>query len=147
MRRSAVGADEEIEIGGHAGGGVGGDPLRFVIPWRIDDPSRQDAADREVDRLRASARGLQVGKLLEGVDYKKASEGLVPYCLALMQNVPDEEQQKLVHALQLLDEEEIEQAIKVRILGLQLMNVVGPDVLTAAVEALRGEMKVAAATA
>jgi hypothetical protein len=104
----------------------------------------RDAADRAVDRVRARARGLAVGKLMEGIDYKKASEGLIPYCLALMQNVPDDEQKKLLHAVELLNKEQIDGAVKVRILGLHLMNVVGPDVLTAAVEALRNEMKAAA---
>jgi len=101
----------------------------------------RDAADREVDRLRASDRSSKVGKLLDGVDYTKASEGLIPYCLTLMQNVPDNEQQKLVQAVKLLDAEPIEPAIKVRILGLLLMNVVGPNVLSAAVDALREQLK------
>lgn len=101
----------------------------------------RDAADREVDRLRAQARGLCVGELMKSVDYKKASEGLIPYCLALMQNVPDEEQQKIRKAVQLLNAEPIDEAIKVRILGLHLINVVGPDVLTAAVTSLREELK------
>ena len=101
----------------------------------------RDSADRAVDRLRARSRSLEVGKLLDGVDYKKASEGLIPYCLTLMQNVPDDEQQKLVQAVKLLDAEPIEAAIKVRILGLLTMNVVGPGVLTAAVDALRDQLK------
>ena len=94
-----------------------------------------------MDRLRARARSLHVGKLMDGVDYGKASEGLIPYCLALMQNVPDDEQKKLVQAVKLLDAEPIEPAVKVRILGLLLMNVVGPDVLTAALDALREQLK------
>jgi len=101
----------------------------------------RDAADREVDRLRARDRSSKVGDLMDGLDYQKASEGLTPYCLALMQNVPDDEQQKLVQGVKLLDAEPIEPAIKVRILGLLLMNVVGPNVLTAAVDALREQLK------
>jgi hypothetical protein len=58
-----------------------------------------------------------------------------------MQNVPDDEQQKLVQGVKLLDAEPIEPAIKVRILGLLLMNVVGPNVLSAAVDALREQLK------
>jgi hypothetical protein len=100
----------------------------------------RDAADREVDRLRAQARSTRVGKLMEGLDYKKAADGLVPYCLVLMQNVPDDEQQKMLKAVELLSGTQIDLSIKVRILGLHLMNVVGPDVLTAAVEALRKEL-------
>ena len=95
----------------------------------------RESADREVDRLRARARGLLVGKLMELVAYQKAYEGLIPYCLALMQNVPDDEQKKMLEAVKLLNNEKIEDAVKVRILGLHLMNVVGPDVLSAAVEA------------
>ncbi len=100
----------------------------------------REAADRAVDRLRARARGETVGKLMEGISYDKASQGLPPYCLALMQNVPDEEQVRLTQSLELLDKDEIDPAIKVRILGLQLMNVVGPNVLEAAVVTLRKEM-------
>jgi hypothetical protein len=100
----------------------------------------RDAADRGVDRVRAQARSDAVAQLMEGVECAKAFEGLPPYCLALMQNVADEDQQKMLQALALLDKEEIDPAIKVRILGLLLMNVVGPNVLTAAVESLRKQM-------
>jgi hypothetical protein len=77
---------------------------------------------------------------MEGISYDKASRGLTLYCLALMQNVPDDEQKRLDNSLALLDSAAIDPAIKVRILGLHLMNVVGPAVLKAAVEALREEM-------
>jgi hypothetical protein len=100
----------------------------------------RDAADRATDRLRARARGENVSKLMEGISYDKASHGLTTYCLALMQNVPDEEQLALTKSLALLDAAEIDPAIKVRILGLNLLNVVGPNVLTAAVNSLRKEM-------
>jgi hypothetical protein len=101
----------------------------------------RDAADRAVDRLRAQARGERVAKLMEGVDYAKAFEGLPPYCLALMQNVADEDQQKMLQALALLDKDPtIDPAIKVRILGLQLINVIGPNVLEAAVNSLRKQI-------
>jgi hypothetical protein len=107
----------------------------------------RDAADRAVDRLRAQARGDKVATLMEGVDYAKAFEGLPPYCLALMQNVANEDQQKMVQALALLDKDPtIDPAIKVRILGLLLMNVVGPNVLSAAVESLRDQMASSAAS-
>jgi len=101
----------------------------------------RDSADREVDRLRAGERSRVVGKVMNGVAYQKASQGLIPYCLALMQNVPTEEQQKVIHAVKLLDSEKIDEDIKVRILGLHLLNVIGPDVLSSAVEALREQIK------
>jgi hypothetical protein len=104
----------------------------------------RDTADHQVDRVRAHARGLLVGGLMAGLDYEKAYTGLVPYALALMQDVNDEDQQKLVKSLDLLDKEDIAPSIKVRILGLQLMNVVGPSVLSAAVEALEDQVKASA---
>jgi hypothetical protein len=100
----------------------------------------RDAADRAVDRLRAKDRSGDVGRLMEGISYDKASRGLTLYCLALMQNVPDDEQKRLSDSLALLDNAPIDPAIKVRILGLHLMNVVGPAVLKAAVDSLRAEM-------
>jgi hypothetical protein len=100
----------------------------------------RDAADRAVDRLRAQDRSGDVSRVMEGISYDKASRGLTLYCLALMQNVPDDEQKRLDDSLALLDNAAIDPAIKVRILGLHLMNVVGPGVLEAAVEALRKEM-------
>ena len=119
----------------HAGDrDIGVGPSSFLQIFR-------DASDRAVDRLRAKARGDQVSKLMAGIVFAKANEGLPPYCLALMQNVPDEEQVKLMQSLALLEKADIDPAIKVRILGLQLMNVVGPNVLIAAVESLRDEMK------
>ena len=57
-----------------------------------------------------------------------------------MQNVADEDQQKMLQALALLDQENMDPAIKVRILGLLLMNAVGPNVLNAAVDSLRNQM-------
>ncbi|MGA3044104.1 MAG: hypothetical protein ABSF54_25290 [Bryobacteraceae bacterium] len=49
----------------------------------------REAADREVDRVRAHARGATVAKRMQGVDFQRAVQVLVPYCLALMQNVPE----------------------------------------------------------
>jgi len=100
----------------------------------------RDAADREVDRARAHARNIAVAQLMQGVDFAKASVILVPYCLALMQNVSDTEQQELLSAGKTLAGDPMDSAIKGRILGLQLMKVVGPVVLAAAVEALRDEL-------
>lgn len=118
----------------HAGDrDIGIGPSSFLQIFR-------EAADRAVDRLRARARGEAVSKLMEGIAYDKAAHGLAPYCLALMQNVPDEEQVALTKALALLNGTDYDPTIKVRILGLNLMNVVGPNVLTAAVESLRKEM-------
>jgi len=108
-------------------------PVTFLQVFR-------DASDRAVDRLRARTRGIDVSQLMEGISYEKASRGLTTYCLALMQNVPDDEQVGLTKSLALLDGADIAPEIKVRILALNLMNVVGPNVLKAAVDSLRRQM-------
>ena len=108
-------------------------PVTFLQVFR-------DASDRAVDRLRGRARGIDVSQLMDGISYEKASHGLATYCLALMQNVPDDEQVALTKSLALLDGADMPPDVKVRILGLNLMNVVGPNVLKAAVDSLRKQM-------
>ena len=103
------------------------------------------AADRAVDRLRAQARTATVTEIMKGVSYAKAKTALPTYCLALMQNLAEEDQQKLGSALKSLDSfQGIDDHLKILILGLTLMNVVGPDVLTAAVRSLGAEIREAA---
>jgi hypothetical protein len=51
-----------------------------------------NAADRAVDRVRAEARSDAVGPIMDGLDFGKAFRALPPLCLALMQNMPDEDQ-------------------------------------------------------
>lgn len=99
------------------------------------------AADRSVDRIRAQHRSEAVGKIMEGVDYAKAYQSLPPYCLALMQNLSPEDQQQLGRALQNLNQSAADPSVKVRLLGLELINVVGIDVLTAAVESLGQQIR------
>ena len=48
--------------------------------------------------------------------------------MALMQNVPPEDQQVLERALEALDKREVEPNVKALLLGLELINVVGVDV-------------------
>lgn len=98
------------------------------------------AADRAVDRLRAAVRSEAVGRIMKGVDYTRAFHALPPYCLALMQNVAPEDQEQLFRALQALDQSAVDPPIKARLLGLELINVVGVDVLTAAVSALKDQI-------
>lgn len=94
------------------------------------------AADRSVDRTRAAARSDAVTKAMKDIDYTKASKALPLLCLALMQNVSPEDQQVLERALEELDKREADPTVKAMLLGLELINVVGVDVLTTAVNSL-----------
>jgi hypothetical protein len=99
------------------------------------------AADRAVDRQRAAARSAAVVAAMKGVDYKKAKDALPPYCLALMQNVSNEDQQELGRALKDLEAGTEEPNVKALLLGIELINVVGVDVLTTAVKSLGDQIR------
>lgn len=99
------------------------------------------AADRAVDRKRAAVRADAVARVMKGVDYDKAKGVLPQYCLALMQNVSEEDQQSLVRALKDLEGEPAPPSVKALLLGLELINVVGVDVLTTAVKSLGDQIR------
>lgn len=99
------------------------------------------AADRAVDRKRAAARSEAVIQTMKGVNYAKARVALPPYCLALMQNVSQEDQIELDRALKDVDEGSAEPSVKALLLGIELINVVGADVLTTAVNSLGDQIR------
>jgi hypothetical protein len=99
------------------------------------------AADRAVDRKRAAARSGAVDTVMKGIDFDKAVKALPPYCLGLMQNVSPEDQQVLRQALDLLKASDAEPGVKTLLLGIELINVVGKDVLTTAVHSLGDQIR------
>jgi hypothetical protein len=99
------------------------------------------AADRAVDRKRAAARSDAVARVMKEVDFPKALKALPPFCLALMQNVSPEDQQVLKRVVEDLDKRDAEPSVKALLLGIELMNVVGVDVLTTAVKALGEQIR------
>ena len=101
-----------------------------------------DAADREVDRQRAALRAQNVGRIMSQVDFKKALASLPTYSIALMQNLPPDEQEKLAgDVAKLAKFEGLDDPVKAQILGLAVMNFMGEDVLSASIEALKNEIK------
>jgi hypothetical protein len=99
------------------------------------------AADRAVDRKRAAARSDAVASVMKGIDFAKAVNALPPYCLGLLQNVSPEDQQVLRQALDLLKASDAEPSVKALLLGIELINVVGGDVLTTAVNSLGDQIR------
>lgn len=99
------------------------------------------AADRAVDRQRASVRSDAVTKLMKGIDFNRAIKGLPPYCLALMQNVSPEDQQTLKRVFTALEAQSADPEVKTLLLGIELINVVGVDVLTTAVDSIRDQIR------
>lgn len=101
------------------------------------------ASDRAVDRLRAEARSSAVARIMAGVSFQKAVEALPTFCLALMQNLPREDQEALANQIKRLGDANMDDDIKSLVLGLSLMNVVGEAVLTSAVKNLGPRIRAA----
>jgi hypothetical protein len=99
------------------------------------------AADRQVDRRRASVRSDAVAEVMKDVDFNKALKALPDYCLALMQNVSQEDQQELGRSLADLESSDAEPSVKSLLLGVELINVVGVDVLMTAVKSLGDQIR------
>ncbi|MCP2338562.1 hypothetical protein [Actinomadura rupiterrae] len=99
------------------------------------------AADRGVDRVQASRRALEVGRIMADVSFARAKLALPTYCLGLLQNVPAEDQADLRTAVDALAGSDMSDGQKALNLGLLLMNVAGPDVLRAAVDTLDKEIR------
>lgn len=98
------------------------------------------AVDRDVDRHRAEDRSAQVVDIMGKVSFEAARFALPTYALGLMQNVPLDEQAAVRTAVDALTSAEMSDRQRSLALGLLLLNVVGGDVLKAAVKALESEI-------
>jgi hypothetical protein len=100
------------------------------------------ATDREVDRDRGDKRSESVPAIMKGVSFDLAREGLPTICFELLQNVPVTEQQQFRLVVDALaSKTSMSDSMKALSLGLMLMNVVGRDVLEAAVKRLGVEIQ------
>jgi hypothetical protein len=94
------------------------------------------ATDRACDRQRAEPRSALVSSIMQGVSFEQARDALPSFAFELMQNVSAAEQQQFRQVVDALANAKMRDSIKVLNLGLMLMNVVGGQVLSAAVRAL-----------
>ncbi len=101
------------------------------------------AVDSAVDRQSAQTRSQSVGRIMGSVSFQRANKALPAYCFALMQNLPKELQAEFGEQTKaLVDTPDVDDDVKGLLLGLSLMNLVGEDVLTTAVQALHGKITV-----
>jgi hypothetical protein len=98
--------------------------------------------DREVDRRRAQHRADEVESIMDNVSFRKAKDQLPIISFALMQNLPRNEQDKVVSKVLELEKKAISDRAKSRALGLSLMDIVGQDVLRRAVGLIQEEVAV-----
>lgn len=100
-----------------------------------------DALDRTYDRERAQPRSAAVQEIMAGISFDVAQRSLPRLCYNLMQNVSDEEMASLDLEVRAIDESEGNDDAKALTLGLTLLNLVGQEVLKAAVDALGGALQ------
>lgn len=100
------------------------------------------ATDREVDRRRATIRAALIKEIMAGVSFEEAKAPLPLSCIALMQNMPPEEQTELNDDVSKLDRADtVSPEIKSYLLGAALLTYVGDEVLQAAVKMLDDEIQ------
>jgi len=95
-----------------------------------------DAIDREVDRVRAEARANSVSRIMQRVSFQKAYMTLPAYAFALLQNLEEEDQKDFGKLVETIYKTPIDDRTKALLLGAQLLNLVGENVLEAAVKGL-----------
>jgi hypothetical protein len=101
-----------------------------------------ESVDRAVDRKRAEERGKAVSEIMKDVVFEKSYQALPAYCLALLQNLPQSDQDMLGKKIGLLyTTEGISPRIKSQLLGIALLNLVGENVLRAAVKNLDRDLQ------
>jgi uncharacterized membrane protein len=95
------------------------------------------AADRAVDRRRADIRAANTAVIMEGFSFNKGAEALLAYCIATMQNVTPTEAKTVENRISELRDQKnntMPDTVKSYILGLELLTLVGDQVLTKASE-------------
>ncbi len=99
--------------------------------------------DKAVDRFRAQQRAKLVRKLMQNIPFKAYRE-LHMLGTYLMQNLPQSEKDMLKKDIDavILTMKDLDTDVKKHLIGLRLMNYLGPDVIKQAVEVL-GEEKYA----
>jgi hypothetical protein len=98
------------------------------------------AADRAVDRTRASSRSDAAVKIMKGISFEKAKSILPSYCIALLQGASAEDQNALGDNVRKLGASSDDDSTNALILGLLLMNLAGEKVLESSVKALRQQL-------
>jgi hypothetical protein len=101
-----------------------------------------NVADRGVDRARGRERAEEVSRLLKDVGWPQARTELPALCLGLMQNATALEKSALADAIRDIDAGELEDDVRVLLVGLELLNLAGIGVLTGAVGLLLAKQNI-----
>jgi hypothetical protein len=99
------------------------------------------AADREVDRLRAVARARVVCKAMADRDHELTVKVLPAMCLALMQNLSDEERTQINAGVASVEKMTVlSPRVRSYLMGLIILDAIGEHGLESVVEALKNDL-------
>lgn len=97
------------------------------------------AADRAVDRQRAVIRAARAAELMNEISFNDSAEELLAYCTAAMQNASPGEAKAIENRISELRGKGLSDRVKSCILGLELLTLVGDQVL----RQITGQLKAA----
>ncbi|MCJ7434095.1 MAG: hypothetical protein MUO77_11460 [Anaerolineales bacterium] len=99
------------------------------------------AVDKEVDRMRGAQRARIVEDAMEGITFDEAVLNLPPVVLALMQNLTDKDKNEILNSVEKSLQSKAPERSRTMTLGLSMINVVGEDILKAAIDMANLEKK------
>lgn len=92
------------------------------------------AVDKEVDRLRGAQRARVVEDAMDGINFRDAVLNLPPVVLSLMQNLTDRDRNAILNSVKEVLQSKAPERSKTMTLGLSMINIVGEDILKAAID-------------
>ncbi len=97
--------------------------------------------DKEVDRMRGAIRAKIVEDAMDGISFEEAVTNLPPVVIALMQNLSDKDKNEILDSVKIALESRAPERARVMTLGLNMINVVGEDILKAAIDMVNLDKK------
>ncbi len=95
-----------------------------------------DMIDRQVDRDQARRRSKDITRILRNVSFDDLSSRIHPFCIQVMQNIPESEIDNLFRELKEISASDDCDESKKMAIGLQIYNIVGKKLFSSIIEDL-----------
>ncbi|MGX9278987.1 hypothetical protein ACWXWL_14850 [Pantoea ananatis] len=95
-----------------------------------------DMIDRQVDRDQARRRSKDITRILKDVSFDSLSSRIHPFCMQVMQNIPETEIESLFRELKEISASDDCDESKKMAIGLQIYNIVGKRLFASIIEDL-----------
>ncbi|SAT56444.1 Uncharacterised protein [Klebsiella pneumoniae] len=95
-----------------------------------------DMIDRQVDRDQARRRSKDITRILRAVSFDSLSSRIHPFCMQVMQNIPEAEIESLFRELKEISASDDCDESKKMAIGLQIYNIVGKKLFASIIEDL-----------